>query len=236
MDDFPDANIHQRLADLASVGDFAGVALLLALVAKPCSKQHRSAGHALVLAASNGHAKCVELLIPATNPKADSSSALREAAASGHSECVKLLIPVSDPKAGCSIALRETAASGHAECVELLIPVSDPKVENSMPLRWAIANDQAECARLLAPVSIMDHAVVSSVLRRGNAKILSLMIANEPLFLAGADFPRILGDAIDRGCSELAALLATIIEQEAIAGHLSKNTNKTPFPRGPLRL
>ena len=57
--------------------------------------------------------------------------ALRRASKIGHAECVKLLIPVSDPKANESYALKIASTFGHIECVKLLIPVSDPKADNS---------------------------------------------------------------------------------------------------------
>lgn len=295
MDNPIKKTIHQELLDRSSAGDAAGVARLLALGAKPTSKRRSPDLSALVLAAKNGHAECVKLLIPVSDPKAHGSLALSHAASNGHLECVKLLIPVSSPKANDSRALHIASMDGHAECVKILIPVSDPMADDSRalrsaasgghaecimflipvsntkaedshalrwatyhgkadavqaliplsdpnaggwdrPLLWAIRNHRVDCARLLAPITSIDHHVVSAVLCCGNAEMLSLMLENDPLFLSSSDLPSILGDAVDRGHSTLAAVLTSIIEREAIAENLVQNTSSQPPSLGRRRL
>ena len=96
-----------------------------------------------------GHAECVKLLIPVSNPQDDCSSALQWAARNGHVTCVELLIPVSDPKAKNSLALYWAVISGNLECVNLLIPVSDCKIDDSIPLMCAAVQKNVECMELL---------------------------------------------------------------------------------------
>jgi hypothetical protein len=114
---------------------------------------------ALFLAAGEGHAACVELLLPLSDARAKNDSgetALMRAAANGHAECVRLLLPVSDPLAvdrgfGRSALFFAMAsdAPGALDCFELLAPVSDlvscplegdfARPHASSPLRFAVS-------------------------------------------------------------------------------------------------
>lgn len=76
----------------------------------------------LEAAAKNGHAGCVEALIPHCNP--EQSRALRFAAQEGWPECVRLLASVGNVREEPT-PLFMAAHGGHAECAELLIPFSD---------------------------------------------------------------------------------------------------------------
>jgi ankyrin repeat protein len=89
---------------------------------------------ALMIAASRGHADCVEILLPASDPSAVSpngADALMLAADKGHARCVGLLLPASDPKQatpankGGATALMMAARAGSVESMRLLAPVSD---------------------------------------------------------------------------------------------------------------
>jgi hypothetical protein len=81
----------------------------------------------LISAARWGNLTALEqALADGAQTRRGDSWALREAALGGHADCVKLLIPVSDPKAHESYALRWAAHEGHADCVALLLPASDP--------------------------------------------------------------------------------------------------------------
>lgn len=145
-------------ARCAAAGDFSGLASLLAQGA-PSENEHSliprlaELSTALHLAAKNGHAQCVELLIPVSQPSADLSAALGEAAENGHADCLKLLIPVSEPRALGSRALCLAALNGHAECVKILIPVSDPKAHFSQAICAAASRGHLECVLLLIPQS-----------------------------------------------------------------------------------
>lgn len=211
-------NIHERLVDCARDGNFEEISRLLAIGADP----RHNASRALSLAAEHGQAQCVKLLIPLSEPQSNNSEALRKAASNGHAECTLLLAPVSDPKAEDSAALRFAAYHGQSEVVRQLIPVSDPKASHSCAIRWAAMNCHVECVKLLIPVSTLKTSrVVSAVLLLGgNAQILSLMLASEPLLLDGHDLSRCLADSISNGHPELADLLSSMVEQKAIAEHL----------------
>lgn len=87
--------------------------------------------NALIKASEMGYPKCVELLIPVSNPTADNSQALRVADYNGHSECTTLLFPVSDTDAISCLALRGAAICDNRDCVKLITSVSDPSAENS---------------------------------------------------------------------------------------------------------
>ena len=225
-------NNHPQTLDVFSQrGDIEGVARLLALSAYTWTH----ATKALWEAAHNGHAGCVSLLIPVSDPKANNSEALREAALNGHAECVKLLIPFSDPKAHNSQALRRAARSGHAECVKLLIPVSDPKAAGSLALRWAANNGRLECAKLLLPASaplIELAGVLTDVLGSGHAKVLGIMLAHEPRLLEWIDLAESLYAASAQGHSELEYFLRSIIDQRSIVEHLdAPKALNAPAPR-----
>lgn len=94
------------LSDIESVGGQAvqiaakgnRVDVLKALLgAGANAKSHKS--YALALAAGKGHFKCVELLIPRSNPAAENSRALLWAVEGGCMDCVRALLPLSDPLA-----------------------------------------------------------------------------------------------------------------------------------------
>ena len=231
MTDVYKTQLDRQLLKCARTGDAEGVESLLAQGADPCQNNSEP----LVSAANNGHAECVKLLIPVSDPKAKSSLALRWASYNGHPECVKLLIPVSDPMAESSYALRWAAENGHADCVKLLIPVSDPK-HNHRALQMAIDYANPDCAKLLIPASgpfLKRKKIRASVLSSGDADILSLMLAAEPLFLTGLDRPRCRDAVMARGHVEMAALLSSVIEQESLAAHIPgpEATNASAAPR-----
>jgi hypothetical protein len=62
---------------------------------------------------------------PHVDPSGDHSTALLHAAHRGHWRCVELLIPVSNPLERSSEALWRAARYRHPRCVRLLAPVSD---------------------------------------------------------------------------------------------------------------
>jgi ankyrin repeat protein len=141
--------LNGRLKQAAKLNDLAGLTQSLEDGAHAKAQD----SYALGVAAESGHAECVRLLIPASDPLAGDSYALQLAARGGHVECVKLLIPASDPLTDDSLALRWAAREGHAECVELLLPVSGSLAMNSWALRGAALRGHVECVALLLPVS-----------------------------------------------------------------------------------
>jgi hypothetical protein len=61
---------------------------------------------------------------PDVDPAADRSTALLHAAHSGHWRCVEILLPVSNPLERNSEALWRSARHGHGRVVRLLAPAS----------------------------------------------------------------------------------------------------------------
>jgi len=76
------------------------------------------------VAATNNRIPCLKMLLSRSELTHD--QALIRAAGEGHAECVQLLIPVSNPCARNSMALSSAVVSGNQRCVDLLLPVSDP--------------------------------------------------------------------------------------------------------------
>ena len=177
----------------------------------------------------NGDLESLRIILAlGADPRHNNSLPISLAAENGHAECVKLLIPLSDPKSRDSLALVLAATSGHAECVRLLIPVSDPEANSSNALRWAAVNGHAECVKLLIPASgplLQNKTVLAAAMTCGNAETLSHMLASEPLLLDGQDLFAHQDAAIANGHAELALLLCSHIEQQALSGLLSASTS-----------
>lgn len=184
------SNNLQTLEGCSQLGDIAGVARLLAL--RAYSRTHTT--KALCEASRNGHAECVKILIPLSDPKANGSEPLCEAATNGHVECVKILIPVSEPKANNSEALRLAAGKCHVDTFKLLLSVSDPLIEMK--------------------------GILSKAIGYGETDILAIMFCHEPRFLERLDLPRVLGVAIAKKQSELALFIGSLIEQKMLAANL----------------
>lgn len=105
-------------SDLQSVGGQAiqaaakgnRVDVLRALLgADANAKTHKS--YALALAAGKGHFKCVELLLPRSDPAAENSRALLWAVEGGCLDCVKAILPLSDPLALSTEGMSPRAAA-----------------------------------------------------------------------------------------------------------------------------
>ena len=167
-------------------GDAQGVALFLK---KATRLQAIDALHAATI---GGHAECVEMLIPLSQPKAQNSRALELAAQYGHAECVKVLIPVSDPTAQQSYPLQVAASLGHVDCVKLLIPVSDPAGFDSAALTWAARRGHRACVEALLPFNPPSALAQAARLAREHAEhALAAMIEafNEKRELAQISTP-----------------------------------------------
>lgn len=167
---------------------------------------------ALRYAAEFGHARCVAILLPLSEPEALNSYALRWAATNGHVECVKLLIPNPLAEHNEFPALCMAASKNNFECVKLLIPVSNAKQDDSYALRIASARGHAECVKLLAPVSepgVRHHEALRMAAKNGHAECVGLLLP----FLGriGAD-NILLASALENGRHEIVGL---ILEREA---------------------
>ena len=90
----------------------------------------------LYLAASNGHADCVKLLLDVKGINVNADKPLFIAAQNGHRECVELLL--AHPKLDLSTqkdrsgrtALHIAAQNGHVDCLELLLKDIDADVQD----------------------------------------------------------------------------------------------------------
>lgn len=165
----PSKPFHEPLLVAARTGQADDVARLINL-----SRSLNS--YALEKAAEKGHAECVKLLIPVSEPEQDNSQALERAAQNGHAECVRLLIPVSDMN-GCA-ALRSAAMMGHSECVALLKDVSNLQA-NKEALVWAVDNNHIECVKMLVTimdVPAWDNAALISAVRNRRLDIVQLLL------------------------------------------------------------
>ena len=94
-------SINEQLRVAAESGDEAEVeALLLNPKCDPLSKDDNKDGMtAVMIAASNGHEACLQLLLPVSDPLAKDhwgGTALMHAASDGHASCVNILLPLSD--------------------------------------------------------------------------------------------------------------------------------------------
>ena len=199
-----------------------GHAECLKLLIPVCRPKNRDSAP-LRWAAENGHAECVKLLIPDSEPKARSSRALRKAAQHGHPECVRLLIPASDPKARDSRALYLAAHHGHAECVKLLAPVSELAFENLDAVLRAAGDDDG-CVELLILMKeklIQCEGALSKVFKFGCAKVAAAMLDSDPRLLESLDLPQALSKATSAGHAQLAGLLSSIIDRQALSATLA---------------
>jgi hypothetical protein len=86
--------LQRRLDDAAWDGDHVTVEHLIGYPDVDAAADHSTA---LLHAAHRGHWRCVELLIPVSNPAARNSEALWRAAKHRHGRVVRLLAPVSNP-------------------------------------------------------------------------------------------------------------------------------------------
>lgn len=132
--------------------------------------------YALEKSAEKGHAECVQLLIPFSEPDQDDSQALLLAAQNGHTECVRLLIPVSDME-HCA-ALRSAAMNGHNDCVALLKDVSNLDA-NKEALVWAVNNHHIECVKMLITVMDVqqwDNMALISAVRNRDVEMVNVLL------------------------------------------------------------
>jgi hypothetical protein len=91
------------------------------------------------------------------------NTALMAAAGNGHAECVKILLPASNPNqtnGDGENALHKAVEADSVECVALLAPVCDTSRRQSgsgfTPLMMATACQMLEAVRLLAPLSDLE--------------------------------------------------------------------------------
>jgi ankyrin repeat protein len=156
----PRADPNEAMITAAKAGDIDGLRRALAAGADPMGAT-RMSRTALMVAASEGRAECVELLLPWSDAEAKShwgGTALMRAAEHGHIECVRILMRAAGVDATDEegkTALMLAAFAGHAECVQSLLASANPKATNDAgddALMCAAAGRQARCVRALMAV------------------------------------------------------------------------------------
>jgi ankyrin repeat protein len=123
---------------------------------------------ALCIAAQNGHAECVEMLIAAGADlnAGTSGSPLAWASGRGHEGCVKALAKAGADLSlghGSMSALMSAIAGGHARCAGILVeegsPVDAVDDKGRTALDWAKLKRQDECVEtVLAAMERRDLA------------------------------------------------------------------------------
>ena len=104
---------------------------------------------------------------PNTLTQTHPMTALHYAAYYGHADCVALLLPVSDPLALGAFgrtSLHFAADMGHVDCVSLLLQCSDPNLPDCYgytSLILAARNGKVDCVQLLLPASNLTQTDVA---------------------------------------------------------------------------
>lgn len=124
-------DLSKLLEAAASAGKDDIVADLLAQGADPVFDEGRS----LAMAAWNGRASCVELLLSKMDRDSASCRALFFASFAGHLECAKLLLPRSPSLAEDSAPLMAAIVHGHAAIVAFMLEAADPSTLRALNLR-----------------------------------------------------------------------------------------------------
>jgi uncharacterized protein len=156
----PRVDPNEAMLTAAKSGDIDGLRRALVAGADPMGAT-RMSRTALMIAASEGRAECVELLLPWSDTEAKShwgGTALMRAAERGHAECARILLRAADADATDEegkTALMLAAFAGHVECVELLLASANPKATNDAgddALMCAAAGRELRCVRALLGV------------------------------------------------------------------------------------
>lgn len=207
---FDPADDRSEAIDLAAErGSFECLRLLLS-----CPLPERSGRPIAALrgAASEGHANCVELLLPFCSGPEFDPVAMQLAADNGHVECVKLLLPLSNASDSDFRALRSAALMGHAECVELLLAARPIPLDP--PLEFPSPSDILSCA-----------------IESGCVDTLSVVL-RDPEFRAQCDLPFFAKCAsTDPAQQSVAAFLAAIMESEELSSISPSAVFKSPPAR-----
>lgn len=96
-------------------------------------------------AAHSGHIEAVQALL--SGRQDDATDALKKAASKGHARIVEFLIPFADPKRQNSAALCAACTGGHIDAVSLLLPVSDAS-DFDFAMACTVVNHHKEAALL----------------------------------------------------------------------------------------
>lgn len=195
--------MENALREAARNGSSEIVAMILAFqdgqVGGSCIRE------SLVLAASLGHARCVEAMIPFAKHLEALSMALRRAAASGQAECAKLLLPVADHSDNDFEALRYAArrSVGGSECVELLLPLAaamlpGEEAQNAIndSAGGAAINGRDASLALVIPFANQQGRLAAMILAAKNKEATALSRLIEATGVSSDGFEQAAGEAL----------------------------------------
>ena len=171
-------SVTKQLNRAVREGDASRVSLLLRQSSCDALSQDKHSMTALMWAANHGHASCVEILLPFSDPLAqdkDGWTALMWAAFHGQESCIALLIPVSDALAQSHrkmTALMLAARRGKMSCIHLLLSVSDAQMSDHSGCtasQMAIDHGHDALARLIDAYALTqsEKIALGSMLRWG---------------------------------------------------------------------
>ena len=153
-----------RLHAAASRGDAEACSRVLAEGASAGYANFEGAT-ALMMAAREGHLKCVKVVLPHSDPQQKCLrgwSAMGWAALEGHIPCLKALLPTSNPSSLNYLgrtALAVAIQAGKVNVVELLLPVTD------LAIKDGLFGDVAKMARQHASNGVKFKAISTMVQR-----------------------------------------------------------------------
>lgn len=181
----PFVSLPVRIVEAAICGD----ALLMGALLSQRPDPHSDEPLALQLAARNGHADVIRILIPFSQPSFDNSIALVLAAEYGHVDCLALLMSVSFEQRQLFRALCRALLHGHAECARILLPIANPQPQAQDLLGLAMTGSPSCVATLLAhpgvrPLCRLDEAMAAAQLipsQQASITALAALIEQESL-------------------------------------------------------
>ncbi|KAJ3232324.1 hypothetical protein HDU81_003066 [Chytriomyces hyalinus] len=159
----------------------------------------------LILAALNGHADIVDLILKdgRADPGVSKSFPLRASASKGYAKIVELLIqdPRTDVATTDNSAFKLAASDGHLEVVQLLLncPGVDPATSDSYGLRKASQGGYTQVVELLlkdgrSDAAAVDNYALSLAVQNGHKEVVGLLLM-EPRVLATRDFTTVFSAA-----------------------------------------
>lgn len=178
--------LEKSLPLLAEAGLPAELARAMPFAVKPEGR-----AKALSLAAENGHASCVELLIKGPVTAAGIASALAMAARNGSLRCVNALLPnARGDGTAVGLAIGMAARGGSVDVLELLLSVAEPgSREVNQALELAAEGGRSECLRLLlrsADATFDSAQALCVAAKKGFVECVKLLATADSVKASGA--------------------------------------------------
>lgn len=197
-------DVDRSLARAGLLGDSEALAAILSL--GHCSPE--GCERAFINATQQGHARCVEQLIPFCDPRANDSLALRIAVITGSPECVKILIPHSNLE-GEEPALLAATFRCRLDCIALLAPESSAEVNRKARELAAMYGFADALLLLISPqlgfvAELNGQQPLENAAKQGHAECVQLLLPVSPSLM---DEPSPLREALHSGKAESLALM-----------------------------